>query len=96
MHVKTVGNQVSEAPTLLSTLDVRETVVSGDANVAASALSQTILQAKGDDLWVIKEKRSQVDRDIHTLFEPQQSRPGWSAPPMDFRHAASEDHGYGR
>lgn len=96
MQVKTVGNEVSEAPTLLSTLDLRGTVVSGDANFAASALSQAILSAKGDYLWVIKENRSQMYQDIHTLFEPQQSRPGWSAPPMDFRSATSEDHGHGR
>lgn len=96
MQVKTVGNEVSAAPVLLATLDLRGAVLSGDANFAASALSQTILQAKGDYLWVIKENRSQMYRDIHLLFEPQQSRPGWSAPPMDFRQAASEDHGHGR
>ena len=96
MQVKTVGNEVSEAPTLLATLDLRGTVVSGDANFAASALSQAILKAKGDFLWVIKENRSQMYQDIQTLFEPQTSRPGWSAPPMDFRQAASEDHAHGR
>jgi len=48
MQVKTVGNEVSSAPVLLASLDLRGTVVSGDANFAASALSETILQAKGD------------------------------------------------
>lgn len=96
MQVKTVGNEVSEAPTLLATLDLRGTIVSGDANFAASALSQAILKAKGDYLWVIKANRSQMYQDIHTLFEPQPSRPGWSAPPMDFRQASSQDHGHGR
>ncbi len=96
MQVKTVGNEVSSAPVLLASLDLRGTVVSGDANFAASALSETILQAKGDYLWVIKENRGEMYRDIHLLFEPQQSRPGWSAPPMDFRSATSEDHDHGR
>ena len=96
MQVKAVGNEVSSAPALLATLDLRGTVVSGDANFAASALSQAILKAKGDYLWVIKENRSQMYQDIHTLFEPQPSHPGWSAPPMDFRQAVSEDHGHGR
>jgi predicted transposase YbfD/YdcC len=76
MQVETVGNEVSEAPPLLASLDLRGTVVSGDANFAASALSQAILKAKGDSLWVIKENRSQMYQDIHTLFEPQPSRPG--------------------
>ena len=48
MQVKTVGNEVSEASTLLATLDLRGTVVSGDANFAASALSEAILRGKGD------------------------------------------------
>lgn len=35
-------------------------------------------------------------QDIQTLFEPQQSRPGWSVPPMDFRTATSVEKGHGR
>jgi hypothetical protein len=96
MQVKAVGHEASSAPTLLSTLDLRGTVVSGDANVAARALSEKILRAKGDDLWVIKENQSQMCEDRETLFAPQQNRPGCSAPPMDFREAAWEDHGHGR
>jgi predicted transposase YbfD/YdcC len=55
-----------------------------------------ILEAKGDYLWVSKENQSQMYQDIQTLFEPQQSRPGWSAPPMDFRTTTSVDKGHGR
>lgn len=96
MQVKAVGNEASSAPTLLATLDLRGTVVSGDANFAVRALSEKILRAKGDYLWVIKENQRQMYEDIETLFAPQQSHPGWSAPPMDFRTAASENHAHGR
>lgn len=96
MQVSTAGSEVSAAPALLATLDLRGTVVSGDANFAARPLSLKILQAKGDYLWVIKENQSQMYEDIQALFAPQRSRPGWSTPPMDFRTAASVDKGHGR
>jgi hypothetical protein len=35
-------------------------------------------------------------QDIQTLFEPSSTRPGWSAPPMDFRSASSWNRGHGR
>lgn len=96
VQVKSVGNEVSAAPALLATIDLRGTVVSGDANFAARKLSATILQAQGDYLWIIKENQSQMHREIQTLFEPPQSHPGWSPPPMDFRTAHSVDKGHGR
>jgi predicted transposase YbfD/YdcC len=90
------GSEVSAAPRVLSTLDLRGTIVTGDAIFASRALSVKILRAKGDYLWIIKENQSQMYQDIQTLFEPQQSRPGWSAPPTDFRAASCVDKGHGR
>lgn len=83
VQVNTSGSEVSAAPVLLATVDLRAMVVSGDAIFASRSLSLKILQAKGDYLWVIKENQKQMYQDIQTLFEPQLSRPGWSAPPTD-------------
>jgi hypothetical protein len=44
---------------------------------------------------MIKEKQKQTYQDIQTLFVPQASGPGWSAPPMD-RTASSIEKGHGR
>jgi predicted transposase YbfD/YdcC len=96
VQVSTAGSEVSAAPVLLATLDLRGTVVSGDANFASRPLSRTILQAKGDFLWVVKENQKQMYQDLQTLFEPQQSRPGWSAAPMDFRSASTFNKRHGR
>jgi len=52
--------------------------------------------AKGDYLWMSKENQIQRYQDSEALFEPQPSRPGWSAPPMDFRSSTSIDLGHGR
>ena len=96
MQVSTSGSEVSAAPMLLSTLDLRGTVVSGDAIFASRPLSLQILQAKGDYLWTIKENQIQMYQDISTLFEPQPSHPGWSAPPVDFTSASTVTKGHGR
>jgi predicted transposase YbfD/YdcC len=96
LQVSTSGSEVSAAPQLLATVDLRGTVVSGDAIFASRKLSQKILAAHGDYLWVIKENQVQMAQDIQTLFEPQTSRPGWSAPPMDFRTARTVEKGHGR
>lgn len=96
VQVSTSGSEVSAAPLLLATLDLRGTLVSGDAIFASRKLSLKILQAKGDYLWMIKENQKQMYQDLQTLFEPPSVRPGWSAPPTDFRSASSVNKGHGR
>ncbi|GHO68791.1 hypothetical protein KSC_076830 [Ktedonobacter sp. SOSP1-52] len=96
VQVSTSGSEVSAAPELLATIDLRGTLVSGDAIFASRPLSHMILQAKGDYLWMIKENQKQMYQDLQTLFEPPSVRPGWSAPPTDFRSASSVNKGHGR
>ena len=55
-----------------------------------------IVQAHGDYLWVVKANQGGLFDEIQTLFEPVVSRPGWSAPPMDFRQAQTLAKGHGR
>ena len=55
-----------------------------------------IVQAHGDYLWVVKANQGGLYDEIQTLFEPVVTRPGWSAPPMDFRQAQTVDKGHGR
>jgi predicted transposase YbfD/YdcC len=96
VQVSTSGSEVSAAPVLLATIDLRGTLVSGDAIFASRPLSQRIVQAKGDYLWMIKENQKQMYQDLQTLFEPPSVRPGWSAPPTDFRSASTVNKGQGR
>jgi predicted transposase YbfD/YdcC len=96
IQVSNWGSEPNSAPFLLATSDLRGTVVTGDAIFGSRKLSLRILQAKGGYLWMMKENQKQMYHDIQTLFEPQTSRPGWSAPPTDFRSASSLDKGHGR
>jgi predicted transposase YbfD/YdcC len=96
VQVNGAGGEVPGTAELLTTLDLRGTVISGDANFASRKLSLSILQAQGDYLWMIKENQKQMYQDLQTLFEPASIRPGWSAPPTDFRSASSLDKRHGR
>jgi len=84
------------SPKLLACLDLRGIVVSGDALFAHRDLSLQIVQAHGDYLWVVKANQEGLYDEIQTLFEPVVTRPGWSAPPMDFRTAQTVEKGHGR
>ncbi len=95
MQVNGAFDEPTQAPKLLACLDLRGIVVSGDALFAHRNLSLQIVQAHGDYLWVVKAKQGDLYDEIQTLFEPVVSRPGCSAPPMDFRQAQTVEKGHG-
>jgi len=96
LQVNGAGNEPTQAPALLSTLDLRGMIISGDAIFAQRALSLKITEAKADYLWIVKGNQGGIFQDIQTLFEPPTSHPGWSAPPTDFRTAQTVEKGHGR
>ncbi len=53
MQVDEKSNEITHAPTLLASLDLRGVVVSGDAMFDQRDLSIQIVQAKGDYLWTV-------------------------------------------
>jgi predicted transposase YbfD/YdcC len=63
---------------------------------AQRELSVQIVEAQGDYLWIAKDNQPEMHEEIALLFQPQQSRPGWSAVPMDFRSATTFNKGHGR
>jgi predicted transposase YbfD/YdcC len=89
-------NEIGAAPHLVQALDLRGVVVRGDAMQAQVALSIQIVESGGDSLWTAKDNQPELRQEIALLFEPQQSRPGWSAAPMDLRSASTIEKGHGR
>ena len=96
VQVNGAFDEPQQAPALLACLDLRGIVVSGDALFAHPNLSLQIVQAHGDYLWTVKANQEGLYDEIQTLFEPVVTRPGWSAPPMDFRTAQTVEKGHGR
>jgi predicted transposase YbfD/YdcC len=89
-------NEITTAPTVVQALDLRGVVVTGDAMQAQRELSVQIVEAQGDYVWTAKDNQPELREEIALLFQPQQSRPGWSAVPMDFCSATSFNKGHGR
>lgn len=96
MNVEHKGKEITFAPTLLSQIDLRGVVVSGDAMFDRRSLSLKIVQAHGDYLWTVKENEKGFYQDIEVLFQPHRKRAGTSAPPNDFRGAQTVEKGHGR
>ena len=96
MNVEHKGKEITFAPNLLSQIDLRGAVVSGDAMFDRRSLSAKIVQAHGDYLWTVKENEKGFYQDIDVLFQPHRQRAGTSAPPMDFRHSSTLEKGHGR
>jgi predicted transposase YbfD/YdcC len=89
-------NEITTAPKVIQALDLRGVVVTGDAMQAQRELSVQIVEAHGDYVWIAKDNQPEMHEEIALLFQPQQSRPGWSAVPMGFRNATTWNKGHGR
>lgn len=89
-------NEISVAPTLLKSLDVRGKVVIGDAMHTQRALSTQILEAGGDYLWFVKDNQPTLRTDIAQVFTPPEPTPEGGIIPPDWRSDRSVTKGHGR
>ena len=85
-------NEIVTARAVLSLIDVRGCVVTGDAMFAQRRLSRQIRSKGGDYLWCVKENQATLYDDIATLF----TTPPLPALPDDFLTATSVDTAHGR
>jgi predicted transposase YbfD/YdcC len=96
LQVDTKENEIVVVPALLAQLDLRGTVVVGDAMQTQRDLSAQVVAAGGDYVWFVKENQPSLLADIEELFAPPPITPGHAAPPRDFRMARQVDKGHGR
>lgn len=89
-------NEIVVAPKLLECLDLRQKVVIGDAMQAQRALSIQIVAAEGDFVWIVKDNQANTRKAIEQLFAPEQPRPGFGCPPLDFGSAKTVEKQAGR
>lgn len=88
-------NEIVVAPQLLACLDLRNTVVVGDAMQTQRAVSLQIVEAGGDYIWVLKDNQPTTRQAVEQLFTPVVPIPGWNNPPTDFQtvHTVTKAHG---
>ena len=96
MEVGEKTNEITVAPKVVQTLDLRGVVVTGDAMQAQRKLSAQIVEAHGDYVWTAKDNQPELREEIALLFAPVPRRPGWSVPPTDFQQATTFNKGHGR
>jgi predicted transposase YbfD/YdcC len=89
-------NELSAAPRLLRSLDLRGKVVVADALFTQRGLSVQIVEAAGDYIWLAKDNQLHVQEAIAQLFVPPTRSPGWGIPRDDFETATAHNKGHGR
>lgn len=94
-----VGNKENEivaAPKLLSQLDIKGRVVSGDAMFAQRKISVQVLAQGGDYMWMVKDNQPTLREDVERFFEPPRQVPGWHPPLMPQETAQETNKAHGR
>lgn len=89
-------NEITVAPQLLGSIDLRGKVVTGDALHTQRALSAQIIAAGGDYLWIAKENQPTLRQDIATVFELDDGTVAGGRLPGERRTATTIDKGHGR
>ena len=98
MQVEVQGheNEIPAAERMVPCIDLRNKIVTGDAQLAQRELSMQVVQAGGNYVWVVKDNQPQLRADIAALFEPEVCAPGFSPTPKDFETAKTCEKGHGR
>ena len=94
--VESKTNEITAAPRLLKSLDLRGKVVMGDALHTQRALSVQIVAAGGEYMWYAKDNQRTLHHDIADLFLPEVCGPGSQPVPTDFATSRQVDKGHGR
>lgn len=89
-------NEIGVAPQVLKQVALQAKVVTGDALFTQRLLSQQIIEAEGDYLWIVKDNQATLRTMIECLFRPQAVRPGHGKMPSDFQTATTVNRRHGR
>ena len=89
-------NEISAAPRVLGSLDLRGKVVTGDALLAQRELSVQVVNGGGDYVWAVKGNQEGLADDIAIHFELAPLAKGCCPAPVPFPMAQSVEKGHGR
>lgn len=90
------SNEIPAAAQALQGLDLQGKVVTADALHTQRELSQVVVAAGADYVWIAKDNQPNLRRDIAQLFQPETCLPGTSPVITDLRMATTTDKGHGR
>jgi predicted transposase YbfD/YdcC len=96
MEVQGHENEIPAAGRMVQCIDLRDKVVTGDAQLTQCELSVQVVEAGGEYVWVVKDNQPQLRADIAALFAPEACAPGFSPTAKDFETAETHEKGHGR
>jgi predicted transposase YbfD/YdcC len=96
MAVDEKANEIVVAPELLMTVNLAGRLISGDAMFAQQTLSQQIVEAAGDYVWIVKDNQPTLRASIERSFTAEAHSKTHSPLSTDFQVASSLDKGHGR
>ena len=90
------ANEISTAPQLLASLDLRGKLVTGDAMFTQRSLCDQIVTAGGDYLLAVKANQPHLLEAIAESFLPPPPNHGYPQPPLPTASAETVTKGHGR
>ena len=94
--VESKESEIAAAPKVLERVPLAGKIVTADALHTQRAISEQIIQAKGDYLWPVKENQPGLYQAIQRLFAPDQPKAGFGKITTDFQSAKQVNYGHGR
>lgn len=96
IEVERKENEIVAAPKLLSQLDLKGRVVSGDAMFTQRDISVQVLAQGGDYIWMVKDNQPTLREDVERFFDPPREAPGWHPPLMTRETSQQTNKAHGR
>jgi predicted transposase YbfD/YdcC len=96
MEVGAKENEISAAPRLLKSIDVKGKVVTGDAMFTQRELSRLVVESGGDYVWAVKDNQASLREALESLFEIEEGKTNLKAMKNDLSRAETVDKGHGR
>ena len=94
--VKSKENEITAAPRVLRSLDLKGRVVCGDAMFTQRQLSVQVVAQGGDYLWFVKDNQKQLQADVTQFFVPPRKAKGWHTRQLPQTVAQSSEKAHGR
>jgi len=82
-------NEITAALAFLKNLPLEGTIITGDAIFCQREICQTIIDGKGDYLFVVKDNQPELKADIAESFGDPRSEPGTCLSPLGARCSAA-------
>lgn len=90
------SNEIPAAQQALKTLKLQGKIVTADALHTQRELSELVVTAGANYVWVVKDNQPALCRAIELLFQPETCLPGTSPVITDLQTATTVDKGHGR